>query len=47
MKLRPHKFSGMQGWTLALCSLLGVSIVATLGQDGDPITQEVRELEES
>ncbi len=45
MKLRPNKLSGMQGWTLALCLPLGVSNVATSGQDDDPITQEVRDLE--
>ncbi len=35
----------MQGWTLALCLPLGVSNVATSGQDDDPITQKVRDLE--
>ncbi len=47
MKLRTNKLSGMQGRTLALCFLLVVSSVPSSGQDGDPITQEVRELEES
>ncbi len=35
----------MQGWTLPLCLLRGVSTVATFEQDGDPIAQEVRDLE--